>query len=267
MNVVAEKEIVNHVMDILSKDLPEPRIVIVGCGGAGCNIVGQIRERSLLTLKTIAINSDKESLSKVLSDIKIRLGKGSRFSRGADGVPEVGRNLAEAAKESISSTIKADIAFLIVGLGGGIGTGCAPKVSEIIRESGTVVIAIPIMPFTLEGRNSVAEKGLRELRIAADSTIELENDSLLKFGSDAPLTSAFSILNGIIVALVECVAERISRTFLTVLEDEVEAMAKNIQMAVEVRESGERRLVPLPPLEAQGEMNSFPNEFDTFESE
>ncbi|MFQ5909549.1 MAG: hypothetical protein ACE5IJ_02370 [Thermoplasmata archaeon] len=267
MNAVAEKEIVSHVMGILSKDLPEPRIIVVGCGGAGCNIVGQVRERSMLNLETVAINSDEESLGRIVSDIKIRLGKGSRFSKGAHGVPEDGRDLAEAARESISSTVKADIAFLVVGLGGGIGTGCAPKVSEIVRESGAVVIAIPVMPFSIEGRDSVAEKGLRELRAAADSTIVLENNSLLEFGQDTPLANAFSILNGVIAGLIECVVERISRTFLTVLEDEVEVMARDIKMAVEVQQSGEGKLVPLPPLEAQGEMSTFPNDFTTFDTD
>ena len=59
MSAVTEQEIVNHVMGILSKDLPEPRIVIVGCGGAGCNIAGQVRERSGLRYETVAINSDE----------------------------------------------------------------------------------------------------------------------------------------------------------------------------------------------------------------
>jgi cell division protein FtsZ len=267
MSAVAEKDVVGHVMDILSKDLPEPRIMIVGCGGAGCNIVGHVRERSLLNSDTVAINSDEDNLAGVVSDVKIRLGKGSRYSKGAKGDPQVGSDLAEAARESISSAINADIIFLVAGLGGGIGTGCAPKVSEIVRESGTVVIAIPVMPFSLEGRNPVAEKGLDELRGAADSTIVLENDSLLQFGSDTPLTSAFSILNGVIAGLVECVIERISRTFLTVLEDEVGAMARSIQMAVEVQETGGRRILPLPPLEAEGEMNTFPDEFETFDTD
>ncbi|MFQ6106586.1 MAG: hypothetical protein ACE5QF_03225 [Thermoplasmata archaeon] len=267
MNTVAQQEIVNHVMGILSKDLPEPRIVVVGCGGAGCNIVGQVKERSTLGLDAVAINSDEEGLGRVLSDVKIRLGKGRRFENGAQGDPVVGQELAEAARESISSAIRADIAFLVAGLGGGIGTGCAPVVSQAIRETGAVVIAIPVMPFSAEGRDSIAEKGLRELRSVADSTIVLENDSLLKFGENTPLVSAFSVLNGVIAGLVECVIERISRTFLSVLEDEVELMARNIQMAVDVQESGEERLVPLPPLEARGEMNSFPNEFDTFDTE
>jgi len=102
MSAVAEKDVVGHVMDILSKDLPEPRIMIVGCGGAGCNIVGHVRERSLLNSDTVAINSDEDNLAGVVSDVKIRLGKGSRYSKGAKGDPQVGRDLAEAARESIS---------------------------------------------------------------------------------------------------------------------------------------------------------------------
>jgi cell division protein FtsZ len=267
MSAVAEQEIVNHVMGILSKDLPEPRIVIVGCGGAGCNIAGRVRERSALKLKTVAINSDEQSLNSVVSDVKIRLGKDASHSEGGRGDPEIGRNLARAARDSISSAIQADIAFLIVGLGGGIGTGSAPEVSQAIRESGAVVIAIPVMPFSVEGRGPTADNGLQELRSASDSTIVLENDSLLKFGSDVPLVGAFSLLNGVIAGLIECVVERISRTFLTVLEDEVVAMARNIQVAVDVQETGEGRLSPLPPLEAQGEIHPHPEEFNPFDTD
>jgi cell division protein FtsZ len=267
MTAVAEQDIVNHVMGILSKDMPEPRIAVVGCGGAGCNIAGKVRERSVLELKTIAINSDEGSLNSVVSDTKIRLGRGTEHSQGGQGDPDIGRDLARAARDSISSAIQADIAFLIVGLGGGIGTGAAPVVSKVVRESGAVVIAIPVLPFSIEGRDAAANDGLRELRSASDSTIVLENDSLLKFGSDVPLVGAFSILNGVIAGLIECVVERISRTFLTVLEDEVVAMAKNIQVAVDVQESGEGRLSPLPPIEAQGEIQSYPEEFNAFDIE
>lgn len=267
MSAIAEQELVNHVMGILSKDLPEPRIALVGCGGAGCNIVSQVCERSTLQLESIAINSDEGSLRDIRCDTKICLGKDSTHSRGADGSPAIGGKLAEAAKESISSAIRADIAFVIAGLGGGIGTGCAPKISNSIRESGAVVIAVPVMPFSIEGRSSVAEEGLKELQCAADSMIVLENDSLLKFGEDVPLNSAFSVLNGIIAGLVESVVERISRTFLTVLEDEVEVIARSIQVAVDIQESGREEIAPLPTLEAQGEIDTLPTEFSAFDNE
>ena len=48
----------------------EPRIAVVGVGGAGCNVVSAFSD-SLCAVDTIAINTDKDALHKTDADTKI----------------------------------------------------------------------------------------------------------------------------------------------------------------------------------------------------
>ncbi len=67
----------------------------------------------------------------------------------------------------------ADLIFITAGMGGGTGTGSAPVVAEMARESGALVIAVVTTPFTFEGsrRAEVAFNGLRNLMEKVNSTI------------------------------------------------------------------------------------------------
>ena len=50
-------------------------------------------------------------------------------------------------------------------MGGGTGTGAAPVVAEIAKQSGALTIAVVTKPFTFEGthRTEVAEEGIAQL--------------------------------------------------------------------------------------------------------
>jgi cell division protein FtsZ len=50
-------------------------------------------------------------------------------------------------------------------MGGGTGTGAAPVVAELARESGALTIAVVTKPFSFEGRKRMllAERGIAEL--------------------------------------------------------------------------------------------------------
>ena len=51
----------------------------------------------------------------------------------------------------------------MAGLGGGTGTGAAPILARLARESGALVLAIVTMPFEFEGerRQQQAQSGLQ----------------------------------------------------------------------------------------------------------
>src|SRR3989339_611586 len=82
---------------------------------------------------------------------ELRAGKASIKGVGAGGKPQIGR---EAAKEAIVELKKvvsgADMVFILAGLGGGTGTGAAPGIAHLAKETGAVVIGVVTMPFEAE---------------------------------------------------------------------------------------------------------------------
>ena len=48
-----------------------PKIVVIGCGGGGCNSVHRLKGMGLNGVETIAINTDRNHLAGVHADKKI----------------------------------------------------------------------------------------------------------------------------------------------------------------------------------------------------
>ena len=79
--------------------------------------------------------------------------------------------------------------FVCAGLGGGTGSGAAPFVAEMARESGALVIVFATLPFGFEGkrRTNQAQEALNRLNAIANAVI----DALSPLGIrhlDLPLT-------------------------------------------------------------------------------
>ena len=70
--------------------------------------------------------------------------------------------------------------FITAGLGGGTGSGAAPVVAQIAKESGALTIGVVTKPFAFEGnkRKLVAEKAAEELKAQVDALITIPNDRL-----------------------------------------------------------------------------------------
>ena len=74
-----------------------PRIVVVGCGGAGSNTVSRLSGMGLERAWTVAVNTDSQHLTATRADEKILIGSKLTRGMGAGGDPEVGRRAAEMA--------------------------------------------------------------------------------------------------------------------------------------------------------------------------
>jgi len=66
----------------------QPRIVIIGCGGAGNNTVNRIHHMGVSGAETIAINTDKQHLDMIQADKRILIGKSLTKGLGAGGYPD-----------------------------------------------------------------------------------------------------------------------------------------------------------------------------------
>src|SRR6056297_1013653 len=198
----------------------DPRIVIVGCGGAGNNTVNRLYNIGVEGADTVAINTDKQHLKMIEADTKILVGKS--LTSGLGGA--LAHRGVAAGTEAAQGTIKevlgdADLVFVTAGMGGGTGTGAAPVISKIAKEQGAIVVGMVSTPFNVERARTVkAEEGLERLRNTADSIIVLDNNRLLDYVPNLPIGKAFSVMDQIIAETVKGISETITQPSLINLD-------------------------------------------------
>ncbi len=171
-------EIKRHLQSSTENDL---RIKILGLGGAGSNALDRILLDGFENAELIALNTDVQALTSSVASMKVQLGRNTTRGLGAGGDPEVGYAAAEEGADEIKTALEgAGMIFLIAGLGGGTGSGCAPLIASYARAQSTIVVAFVTMPFSFEGkrRRAQAEEALQSLQQYADVVICFENDKM-----------------------------------------------------------------------------------------
>lgn len=201
-------------------EVGQARMTVVGCGGAGQNIVDWLYNKGVNGAEIIAINTDLQDLKLKQADKKILVGKEVTRGLGAGGRPEKG---AEAAKESINEIKEAikgsDMVFICAGMGGGTGTGVAPVVAKVARDIGAIVIGVVTMPFSVErARIDKAEYGLQQLRNATDTVVVIDNNRLVKIAGNLPVQQAFAVANELVSVMIKGIVEIISTPSLVNLD-------------------------------------------------
>ena len=123
-------------------------IKVIGVGGGGGNAINTMVESRLAGVQVIAANTDMQALEKSRADIRLQLGPGITKGMGAGADPEMGREAAQESYEDLQSVLKgADMVFVTAGLGGGTGTGAAPVIAKLSKESGALTVAVVTKPF------------------------------------------------------------------------------------------------------------------------
>ena len=199
--------------DVGSFGVPNPRILIVGCGGSGNNTLNRITHLGVEGAVTVAINTDKQHLDHTRALQKLLVGKHITRGLGAGGDPSTGRRCAEAGREMIQRIVTgADLVFIASGLGGGSGTGICPIVADEAKKAGALVVGIVTTPFHVERRQRMnrALEGLESLRQVADAVLVLDNNRLLHFVPNLPLDEAFSIMDQLVAEIVKGIVETIT---------------------------------------------------------
>jgi cell division protein FtsZ len=198
----------------------EPRILIVGCGGAGNNTATRMHDIGINNAEIIAIGTDKQDLDMCRADKKILVGKSITRGLGAGGDPDVGKRAAELSRGMLNETLAdADIVFITAGMGGGTGTGVAPVVANIAHENGAIVVGIVSTPFHVERARTIkAEIGIQELSDASHTVIVLDHNRLLNYVPNLPMRQAFSVMDQLISEMVKGISDTITRPSLINLD-------------------------------------------------
>jgi len=190
-------------------------IKVFGIGGGGGNAINTMIEEGLQGVEFIAANTDAQALSRNLAPLKIQVGSRLTKGLGAGANPNVGRQAAVEDRDLLREALGgADMVFLTAGLGGGTGTGGAPVVAEVARESGALTVAVVTRPFSFEGatRRRQAESGLKELRSIVDTLIVIPNEKLLMIaGKEMRFTDAFRKVDEVLYQAVRGISELVTR--------------------------------------------------------
>jgi cell division protein FtsZ len=165
----------------------KPRITVVGVGGAGGNAVNNMIRSNLIGCEFVVCNTDAQALQQSSAPRKIQLGIGVTRGLGAGSRPDVGRAAAEEALDEILESMGAsNMVFITAGMGGGTGTGGAPVIARIARESGILTVGVVTKPFHFEGthRMRIAEAGIEELQKFVDTLIIIPNQNLFRVANE-----------------------------------------------------------------------------------
>ena len=191
-----------------------PLIKVLGVGGGGSNAVSRMYKDKLPVVEYYALNTDAQHLFRC--DVSHRIAMGQNLTRGlgSGAQPELGRQAAEESRAEIEKAVEgADMVFVAVGMGGGTGTGAAPVVSQIARESGALTVAVVSRPFSFEAaaRRKNADEGIERLKDHADTVIVIPNDRLLELNNEKEQTftweDALKMADSVLHQGVQAIAE------------------------------------------------------------
>lgn len=189
-------------------------IKVIGVGGGGGNAVNTMIDHDIHQVDFIVANTDAQALRASKAPIKIQLGRQLTKGLGAGTRPEIGKEAAMEDRSKLLETITgADLVFVAAGMGGGTGTGAAPVIAEVVRETGALTVGVVTKPFTYEGKAKadVAEQGINELKKHVDSLIIIPNDRLIsQAGKNISLFDAFKPSDDVLRQAVQGISELIT---------------------------------------------------------
>ena len=191
-----------------------PNIKVMGIGGGGGNAVSRMFKDKLPVVEYFSVNTDAQHLFRC--DVSHRLAIGQSLTRGlgSGANPDLGRQAAEESRHDIEKALEgADMVFLAVGMGGGTGTGAAPVIAQIAKESGALTVAVVSRPFSFEAnmRKKNAEEGIARLKDQVDTLIVIDNDRLLQLNSQGEQTytweDALKMADSVLQQGIQAIAE------------------------------------------------------------
>lgn len=199
-----------------SDDNKNAVIKVIGVGGAGGNAVNRMIDDGVQGVSFIAANTDVQALNSNKAEDKIQLGPKLTRGLGAGSHPEVGQKAAEESQQTIEDSLKgADMIFITAGMGGGTGTGAAPVVAKIARETGALTVGVVTRPFSFEGprRSQNAAEGITQLKQYVDTLVIIANNRLLEMvDKKTPMMDAFKEADNVLKQGVQGISDLITST-------------------------------------------------------
>ncbi|MFQ5908533.1 MAG: hypothetical protein ACE5JE_06905 [Thermoplasmata archaeon] len=189
-----QRETAQEVLHQLPGHLEEPRLLLVGIGGAGINMLRAVDPGD--GLRKVAFDTDDYALA--LSQVPRQVHLRTSLPHGTGGDPDIGRAAARRHLEEIRTILEGDIVLLAAGLGGGTGTGVAPVVARLAQESGLPVLAVLAWPFDDEDLADEAQRGFEATRAHCDGVLVLDNEAAFALADIETPRDAAEAINAMI---------------------------------------------------------------------
>jgi len=215
----------------------EAVIKILGVGGGGGNAVDLMLREGIRGVELVAINTDAQALSNIHAHATLRIGENLTRGLGAGGNPDIGKQAVDESEAELEDLLEgADMLFIAAGMGGGTGTGAAPKIAKIAHGLGILTLGIVTRPFAFEGtaREQRAERGIAELANHVDSLIEVPNHRLIQIApKGTSLSRAFEIANQVLSHGIRGISDLITQPGLINLDfADIDSALRNSKTAL-----------------------------------
>ncbi len=193
----------------------QPRLLVMGVGGAGGNAINEMIENGMQGVEFIAVNTDAQDLKHSKAKTKIQIGLNLTKGLGAGAKLDIGQAAADESLNEIINILQgANMVFIAAGMGGGTGTGAAHVIARAAKELNILTVGVVTLPFLYEGpsRMKRAQVGLEELRKHVDTIIVIPNQNLFKIANEqTTFEESFNLSNNVLMHGVQSVTDLMVR--------------------------------------------------------
>jgi cell division protein FtsZ len=200
----------------------QPRLLVMGVGGAGGNAINEMIENNLQGVEFIAVNTDAQDLKLSKCKTRIQIGLNLTKGLGAGAKLDIGQAAADESLNEIVNTLQgANMVFIAAGMGGGTGTGAAHVIARAAKELNILTVGVVTLPFLYEGPSRMrrAQQGLEELRKHVDTIIVIPNQNLFKIANEqTTFEDSFNLSNNVLMHGVQSITDLMVRPGLINLD-------------------------------------------------
>tara|TARA_B110001454_G_scaffold160250_1_gene149650 strand:+ start:455 stop:1933 length:1479 start_codon:yes stop_codon:yes gene_type:complete len=200
----------------------QPRILVLGVGGAGGNAINEMIDNGLQGVEFIAVNTDAQDLKASKAKAKIQIGVNLTKGLGAGAKLDIGQAAADESLNEIVNCLQgANMVFITAGMGGGTGTGSAHVIARAAKELNILTVGVVTLPFLYEGPSRMrrAQQGLEELRKHVDTIIVIPNQNLFKIANEqTTFEESFNLSNNVLMHGVQSITDLMVRPGLINLD-------------------------------------------------
>ena len=200
----------------------QPRLIVVGVGGAGGNALNEMIDNGLQGVEFIAVNTDAQDLKLSKAKARIQIGLNLTKGLGAGAKLDIGQAAADESLNEIINTLQgANMVFITAGMGGGTGTGAAHVIARAAKELNILTVGVVTLPFLYEGPSRMrrAQQGLEELRKHVDTIIVIPNQNLFKIANEqTTFEESFNLSNNVLMHGVQSITDLMVRPGLINLD-------------------------------------------------
>ena len=190
------------------------RIKVIGVGGGGSNAVSRMFRDRMPGIEYLILNTDNQALMSCDVPLRICIGDQLTGGKGVGGNPEIGAQAAEESRDELHDAVRdADMVFVAAGMGGGTGTGAAPVLASVVKETNALTVGIVTTPFSFEGlrRARAAEEGIERLKQEVDTLLVIPNERLhMICQEEITAENSFKMADDVLRLGVQSIAELVT---------------------------------------------------------